>query len=74
MQELIMYQYIDDNNETQTTFEPMDETSAQKFYILIADNGCYLENTQYHTKRYSATVPKHLRKYWVEKKIKEKDE
>jgi hypothetical protein len=44
MQELIMYQYIDDNNETQTTFEPMDETSAQKFYILIADNGYYLEN------------------------------
>lgn len=74
MQELIMYKYIDENGETQTTFEPMDKTSAQMFYLLIADNGHYLENTRYNTQRYSATVPQHLKKYWVEKEIKKKDE
>ena len=71
MKKLALYRYSDENEEMVISLEPKSLTSAQLYYMLIADEGYYLYNEKINSNRRSIITPAYLADNWVELKQKE---
>lgn len=71
MKKLALYRYSDENGEMVISLEPKSLTSAQLYYMLIADDGYYLYNEKINSNRRSIITPAYLVDNWVELKQKE---
>lgn len=68
MKKLALYRYSDENGEMVISLEPKSLTSAQLYYMLIADDGYYLYNEKINSNRRSIITPAYLVDNWVELK------
>lgn len=68
MKKLALYRYSDENGEMVISLEPKSLTSAQLYYMLIADDGYYLYNEKINSNRRSIITPAYLVNNWVELK------
>lgn len=68
MKVINFYRYTNQEQQTELSFEPMSSTSAQKFCLIIADSGHYLENVVTKVRKHSTQVPETQVKNWIEKK------
>lgn len=68
MKVINFYRYTNQEQQTELSFEPMSSTSAQKFCLIIAGAGHYLENNITKIKKHSIQIPETQLKNWVEKK------
>lgn len=66
MKKIELYQFADVDGEIKMTTEPKSTTSAQLFYMLIADEGNYLYNKKTQDYRRSIVTPAYLSDNWVE--------
>ena len=74
MKKLALYQYNDEEGKLVLTPEPKSLTSAQLFYLLTADDDCYLYNQKQNRCRHSIIAPGHLVNDWQElQRKKERD-
>lgn len=74
MEKIELYQYRNEQDEIVVTTEPKPLTSAQLFYMLIADEKCYLYNKKINSNRRSVITPFYLVNDWEEIQQKEGNE
>lgn len=74
MKKIELYQYRNEQDEIVVTTEPKPLTSAQLFYMLIADEKNYLYNKKINSNRRSVITPFYLVNDWEEIQQKEGNE
>ena len=74
MKKLALYEYTDTEGKLMVSTEPQPLTAAQLFYLLTADDDCYLYNHKLNRYRHSVIAPSYFVNDWVElKRQKERD-
>ena len=68
MKKLALYRYPNETGEMIVSVEPKSLTSAQLYYMLIADEGYYLHNEKINSNRRSIITPAYLSNKWDELK------
>jgi hypothetical protein len=71
VKKLALYRYPNEAGEMIVSVEPKSLTSAQLYYLLIADEGYYLYNKKINSNRRSIITPAYLLNNWEELKQKE---
>lgn len=71
VKKLALYRYSNEAGEIIISTEPKSLTSAQLYYMLIADEGYYLHNKKINSNRRSIITPAYLLNNWEELQQKE---